>query len=317
MDRENSIRGGATRTTLKDQFGRPVDSLRISVTYKCNYKCIFCHSEGVLTPRMKADVFTADDYGFIAKVLSSYGVKYYKLTGGEPLLREDIHDIVAAIKPYAEEISLVTNGSLLLEKAKLLAEAGLDRINVSLHALKKDVYEYITGGAKLLEKVLAGIDEALKYGLKVKVNFLLLKSNLEDLPRVLDFAESKGINVNIIELVPLGVPRDVYEKEHVPLSEVVYLVEERSIRKQYREFQNRPVYVLRSGIRVEFVMGFMNRFLCAGCTRIRLTSDGCFKTCLYLEQPVVCIADVVKRRDGEGLAELFKNTVKLRKPFFT
>ena len=299
-----------------DRYGRRVDSLRISVTYKCNYKCIFCHSEGLLTPISKVDVFTAEDYGFIARVLSRYGVKYYKLTGGEPLLRSDIGDIVAAIKPYAEEVSLVTNGSLLLEKAKILAEAGTDRINVSLHALRRETYEYITGGSGLLDRVIKGIDEALNYGLRVKLNYLLMKSNLEDLPRILEFAEARGLNVSIIELVPLGVPPEVYAREHYPASPIVEYLEKISASKYIREFQNRPVYVLKSGIKVEVVIGYGNRYLCSACTRMRLTPDGCFKTCLYVEKPSVCITEAVKKRNEEELVRLFRDAVLMRKPFF-
>jgi cyclic pyranopterin phosphate synthase len=303
--------------TLRDSYGRYVDRLRISVTGRCNYRCIFCHFEGLSRAGPEAEALTADDYSFIAYVLRKYGVRYHKLTGGEPLIREDIHQVVSGIKQYAEEVSLVTNGSFLLERAGPLAEAGLDRLNVSLHSLRYEVYEYITGGSKLLSKVLKGVDEALDRGIRVKVNFLLMKSNIDDLPRVLDYAESKGLDVNVIELVPLGVPAGVYSREHLPTPTVLNIIQERSIRTETREFQNRPVYVLRSGIRVEVVIGYGNKFLCAACTRMRLTPDGNLKTCLYAEKPTFNIVEAVKRRDEEMLTELFKKAVLARKPFFS
>jgi cyclic pyranopterin phosphate synthase len=305
----------STQYLLKDLFGRPVDRLRISVTDRCNYRCIFCHFEG--TTRGSGEVFDAEDYGFIARVLSRYGVKYYKLTGGEPLLRDDIHEIVANIKRYAEEVSIVTNGSLLKEKVKLLAEAGLDRLNVSLHAFTDDVYRYVTGGSNLLYRVLEGIDEAINYGLKIKINFVLMKSNLEEFPKILEYAISRNLDLNVIELVPLGTPQDVYRKEFVSVTEVLKFIEEKSVSRYVREFQNRPVYILANGSRVEVVIGYGNRYLCSACTRMRLTSDGCFKTCLYVEKPVICIVEVVKNRDEETLAKLFKEAVYARKPFFT
>lgn len=306
----------STYLPLRDSYGRPVDRLRISVTNRCNYRCLFCHSEGISRVDSVAEALNAEDYGFIAYVLRKYGVKYYKLTGGEPLVRDDICEIVSNIKRYAEEVSLVTNGSLLSEKAGPLAEAGLDRLNVSLHSLRSEIYEYITGGSKLLSRVLEGIDKALDYGIKVKVNFLLMKSNIDELPRILDYAESKGLDLNVIELVPLGVPAGVYSREHVPTQTVLNLIEGRSIKVEIREFQNRPVYVLRSGIRVEVVIGYGNKFLCAACTRMRLTPDGSFKTCLYLEKPTFNVVEAVKRRDEEALVKLFKEAVLARKPFF-
>lgn len=300
---------------VRDRYERPVDRLRISVTSKCNYRCIFCHFEGV--QRVSEDILSPEDYGFIAYVLKDYGVKYYKLTGGEPLLRDDIHMIIANIKRYSNEVSLVTNGSLLLEKARLLAEAGLDRLNVSLHALRDDVYNYVTGTSKLLDKVLKGVDKALEHGLKVKLNFVLMKSNIDELPKVLEYAELKSLDINVIELTPMGISEEIYLREYVPISKVLNFIEEKSVGKYVRDFQNRPTYILRSGLKVEVVIGYGNRYLCSACTRMRLTPDGCFKTCLYIEKPVIYIVDAVKNRDRDLLAKLFKEAVLLRKPFFT
>lgn len=300
---------------LKDRYGRPVDRLRIIVTSRCNYRCVFCHFEGVT--RTSEDVLTPEDYGFIAYVLKDYGIRYHKLTGGEPLLRDDIHTIIASIKHYSDEVSLVTNGSMLTEKAKLLAEAGLDRLNVSLHTLRDDVYDYVTGTSNLLGKVLRGVDKALEYGLKVKLNVVLMRSNIDDLPKVLEYAEQKKLDISLIELIPIGVPREVYSKEYVPISEALKIIEERSISKHVRDFQNRPIYVLRSGIRVEAVIGYGNRYLCNACTRMRLTPDGYLKTCLYAEEHPIRIVEAVKNRDRDRLIKLFREAVLMRKPLFT
>jgi cyclic pyranopterin phosphate synthase len=306
---------GMLNSVLIDPYGRVIDSLRVLVTSKCNYKCIFCHSEGVFyTP---VDVFDASDYEFIARIASKLGIKYYKLTGGEPLIREDISDIVKSIKPHAVEVSLVTNGSLLLEKAKSLAEAGLDRLNVSLHSLNEETYKYITGGSRLLSRVKLGIDEALKYGLKIKLNYLVMRSNLDEFKKIIEFAESKGLNVNVIELIPLGVPSSVYKDEHVQITPITKYLEERSTHKYYRELQHRPVYVLNSGIKIEVVMGYGNYLFCSKCSRIRLTPDGYLKPCLYVEEPRVSIIDAVKNRSEEKLIKAFREVTMLRKPYFT
>lgn len=301
--------------TLRDLYGRVVDSLRISVTWRCNYRCIFCHAEGTIG-HDKHEVFDSRDYEFIAKTLSRFGVRYYKLTGGEPLLRDDIHEIVRLIRKYASEVSLVTNGSLLASKAESLARSGLDRLNVSLHSLKEDVYEQITGGSRFLSRVLEGIDEALRHGLKVKLNFLLLRSNIAEFPQIVDFASSRRLDINVIELEPVGVPVEIFKREHVSIAEVLDYLEKTSIRKYDRNFQNRPTYVLPGGSKVEVIVGFQNKFLCSACTRMRLTHDGYFKTCLYVDEPQVSIVDAVKRRSEEELIRLFKEAIYMRKPFF-
>jgi len=288
--------------------------LRILVTSSCNYNCIFCHREGIFWNTR--DVFSADDYGFIADVASKLGVKYYKLTGGEPLVRRDIHEIVASIKPYSSEVSLVTNGSLLSLKAGVLAEAGLDRVNVSLHSLNPEVYRYITGGSILLKRVLEGIDRALDYGIKVKLNYLVMKSNIGEFTKIISYAESRGLSINVIELIPLGVPPGVYEKEHVGVGEIIKYLEEKAVKKYFRELHNRPVYILDSGVKVEVVVGYGNYLFCSKCSRIRLTPDGYLKPCLYVEQPRISIVEQVKTRNREELIKAFREIVLLRKPFF-
>lgn len=301
-------------TVLQDPYGRVIDSLRILVTMQCNYKCIFCHNEGVF--RASREELNPLDYSFVARVASKLGIKNFKLTGGEPLLRDDIVEIVKNIRPFAREISLVTNGSLLLERARSLAEAGLDRVNVSLHSLRAEMYRYITGGSKLIATVIRGIDEAIECGLKVKLNFLVMKSNIHELPSILAFAESRGLSVNLIELIPLGVPEAVYRAEHTELTDVINYLEGVSKSKYYRELHNRPVYVLSSGIKVEVVIGYNNYFFCKKCSRVRLTPDACLKPCLYVEGPCVSILDSVKSRDEESLIRAFQEVTALRKPYF-
>ena len=305
----------AALSALVDPYGRVIDSLRVLITSRCNYKCIYCHREGIFTSA--DEVFSSEDYGFVAKVARKLGVKYYKISGGEPLVREDVHHIVKYIKEHAEEVSLVTNGSLLAVKARELAEAGLDRVNVSLHSLKPEVYRYITGGSTLLKQVLDGIDRALDYGIRVKINYLVLKSNIEEFKDILKFAESKGVDINVIELIPLGVPREVYTEEHTPVSSIIKHLESVAIKKYYRELHNRPVYVLSSGIKVEVVIGYGNFLFCSKCSRLRLTPDGYLKPCLYVESPRVNIVRLVKERDEEGLVRAFKEITSLRKPYFT
>lgn len=299
-----------------DRYGRHVDSLRISVTTRCNLNCVFCHREGITGSR--DELLTAEDYGFIAKVASELEIYYHKLTGGEPLIREDIGDIVKYMKEYSKSVSITTNGVFLEKRAKTLADAGVDYLNVSLHSLNPIVYSYITGGSspKLLAHVLKGIEEALNLGLKIKINFLVMKVNIDQFREILNYASARGIDVNVIELIPLGTPPQVYVTEHTSVDPLISFLEEVSVEKHVREFQNRPVYTMPNGIKVTVIKGYGNPLLCAKCSRLRLTPDGKLKTCLFIEEPSVDILIYVKNRDEKGLHDAFVKAIMLRRPFF-
>lgn len=305
----------ASDSRLVDPFNRLIDSLRILVTSRCNYRCIFCHREGVFSTTKEE--LTPEDYGFLAKVANELGIIYHKLTGGEPLIRDDIAQIVREIKPYSKEISLVTNGYFLVEKAKDLADAGLDRVNVSLHSLTPGIYEYITGGVKDLQRVLDGINRVLDYGVRVKLNYLLMRSNMLEFEKIIRLAEDLHVDVNIIELIPLGVPRAVYSREHISIKPVVDYLEKNHVRKYYRELHNRPVYVLESGIKVEVVIGYGSGLFCSKCSRLRLTPDGYLKPCLYVDEPKIYIARAIRERDRDSVVKAFKDITRQRKPYFS
>ncbi len=297
---------------LRDRYGRAVDRFRVSVTQRCNHACIFCHREGIF--RFEEEALDPEDYGFLAKVSKTLGITKYKLTGGEPLVREDIADIVRELRYYSNEVSLSTNGSLLKNKARSLAEAGLDRLNLSLHSFKDEVFTYITRAP--LKPVMEGLIEALDVGLKVKINFVVMRSNVNEISRLLDFASRVSVSANLIELIPLGTPQNVYMKEHVSLSEVEDLLEKRATRKYYRDFQNRPTYVLDSGVEVTLIRGYGNPYLCSGCTRLRLTPSGKIKVCIYREDVFVDVKEALKNRDALAVEEALKKATLLREPYF-
>ncbi len=297
---------------LVDRFGRPLTHLRISVTSRCNHRCIFCHREGVVEELLRE--LSPEDLGFVARVASRLDITNYKLTGGEPLVRDDIVGIVQEIRPYASSISMTTNGSLLKKYARALVEAGLDYANVSLHSLKPSVFHEITGGK--LEPVLEGISEALDSGLELKLDFLLLKHNRDEVESILDFASSMGVSINLIELIPLGMGREEWSRLHESLDPVVKMLEEKAVKKTVKEFQNRPTYILPSGIAVTVIRGYGNPDMCRACTRIRLTPDGRLKTCIFRNDNLVDAWDAIKSRDEEKLAELIREANKRREPFF-
>lgn len=298
---------------LIDRWGRPVMELRISVTASCNYNCFFCHREGHSRGRSE---MKPEEFGSLVRVLSKQGVRRVKLTGGEPLIREDIEEIVREIKLAGiEEISLVTNGFFLRDKACSLKEAGLDRVNVSLHSLKREVYEKITG-VDGLERALAGIEEALKCGLTpVKLNFTALKGvNEKELWEIVRFASERGLRVQFIELLTSDPSLSAY---HYSLEDFQRELEGIAVRKEVRQLHNRPIYYLRNGTVIELVRGNFDPLFCMNCTRARVTHDGFFKPCIAREDNLVDFLSIMRRGGSdEEILEKFKEFMKLREPYY-
>jgi cyclic pyranopterin phosphate synthase len=301
---------------LRDGFGREVDSFRIVVTMRCNYNCIFCHREG-LTGLDRAEVLTPDDYRYLAYVSRKLGIVYFKITGGEPLLRRDTPEIIKGIREYSKEVSLTTNGYFLKNLAGKLADAGLDRVNVSVHSLNDEVYQAITRTRGSVKLILEGIEQALDHGIKVKLNFLAMKINLGEFEKIIEYASSKGVDVNVIELIPLGTPHHVYLEQRTSLDPIIEKLHRISSNITISNFQNRPIYTLSSGIKVNVIKGYGNPDLCARCTRLRLTPEGWIKTCIFLEEPFVDISKELKNKDEYGVVEKIKKAVSIRKPYFT
>lgn len=311
VNSESAGRDGVA--ALVDRFGRPVDRLRISLTLRCNHSCIFCHREGI-GGGVGGRELGWRDWAFVAEVASRLGIRYVKLTGGEPLVREDIVEVVAAMSERLEEVSMVTNASLLKPLAGRLAEAGLSRINVSLHSLREDTFRTITGGS--LSRVLAGIRAALDAGLRIKVNYLVLKQNAGEFEDILGYAASIGADVNVIELIPLGTAGPEYGRLHARLDRIEEWLSRRAVRFWESSFQGRPTYELPEGIRVYLIKGFGNPALCARCSRLRMTPEGFIQTCIYRPDQVVDAREAIVGRDAEGLAEAFAKATSLREPYF-
>ncbi len=298
---------------LIDRFGRALTHLRISVTSRCNFRCIFCHMEGIVGGI--GDELTASDWGFLASIASELGIKYYKITGGEPLVRSDIVDIVHEISVYSDELSLTTNASLLERYAVKLVDAGLDRLNISLHSLRREVFRAVTGGGDL-DRVLRGIRAAVDTGIPIKLDYLVMTINISEYRDIIGFAEEIGADLNIIELIPLGLAVKDYSRLHVTLDTIRDYLERISIRKYIRKFQSRPTYVLPTGIHVTLVSGYCNPELCMNCTRLRVTPDGRLKTCIYRNDNLVDIREAILKRDREAVKRGFEKANMLREPFF-
>ncbi|MCW4037204.1 MAG: GTP 3',8-cyclase MoaA [Candidatus Bathyarchaeota archaeon] len=304
---------------LCDTYGRCLNNLRISVTQRCNLNCFFCHREGEnvfgqeLTPKEIAD---------IVKMACELGMTKVKITGGEPLLRGDIVEIVSRIVLHAEEVSLTTNGVLLEGKAEALRSAGLQRVNVSLHAMDPLTFKRVTGHEGL-RQVERGIAAALENHLDpVKVNMVVLKGiNDHEIHQMIDFTGHVGAILQLIEFQPVQNDNwNPWNRFHCDLSAIEGWLEEKAYKTQERVMHRRKKYYLKrnSGVAcVEVVKPMHNSEFCRNCTRLRVTSDGKLKPCLLRNDNLVDAVTYVRgRKNLEGLEKAFRKVVTLREPYW-
>jgi cyclic pyranopterin phosphate synthase len=304
------------KEVIRDRYARPIISLRISVTQRCNLKCFYCHREGQSPSNVE---MSPNEIARVAEVAAGLGIRRFKITGGEPLLRCDIEEIVKRIAsvPNVEEVSMTTNGVFLAEKAAGLAKAGLQRVNISLDSLDSQTYNRITGGQ--VNPVIEGVKEALKSGLQpVKINTVILKGlNDFEIPEIMSFARKTGAIVQLIELEPIGLDSETYLKYHHDLQDVED--ELRRVAEQVdvrRLMHNRRKYLI-SGLEVEVVRPIDNSEFCASCTRMRLTSDGKLKPCLMRNDNLVDILTPIREgTSNQDLEKLFMEAIMRREPYF-
>jgi cyclic pyranopterin phosphate synthase len=302
---------------IRDDYGRPVLNLRVSVTQRCNLRCPYCHREGeVANPSTE---MTKDEIVRIVGVAVGLGISRVKLTGGEPLLRSDISDIVKGISSLRglRDLSMTTNGTSLASRAKGLREGGLNRVNISIPSLDADTYRALMGGN--LRDVLRGIRAAVDAELfPVKLNMLVLRNvNHHVIPKMISFAERTGTILQLIELEPLNITASYFKRYHYALDAV-----EEELKKQARrvvtrgDMQNRRVYFLPR-VKIEVVPPIENTEFCLYCTRLRVTSDGWLKPCLMRNDNLVNVLTPLRNgADDEELERLFLEAVKRREPYY-
>lgn len=303
---------------LVDRYGRPIDRLRISVTQRCGFNCFFCHREGE-TGGLKGEM-TVEEIARIAGVAYGLGIRRFKLTGGEPLERSDIVDIVSAIRGLGSlgDFGMTTNGYLLSQLAEPLKEAGLMRVNVSVPSLKPEVFSFITG-LKDLSRVLKGVEAAVEAGLNpVKLNMVVLKGvNEGEVWDLVDYARRVGAVLQVIELETLNVEDEVFRSFHADLSSIEEELKRRASRVYVRKLHLRRRYVLPCGVEVEVVKPMHNMEFCANCSTLRVTSDGWLKPCLLRSDNHVDILTPMRMgASDKELEGLFLKAISLREPFF-
>jgi cyclic pyranopterin phosphate synthase len=299
-----------------DNYERPVLNLRVSVTQKCDKHCPYCHREGETNP---STVMTVKEIVRIVRIAISIGISRVKLTGGEPLLRKEIVEIVRGINGLKglTDLSITTNGTYMKGLAKDLKKAGLNRVNVSLPTLNPNVYNNLMGGD--LQDAIEGVKAAVEAGMQpVKLNMLVLKNvNDHEITKMIQFAVQTGTILQLIELEPINLNKTYYERYHLSLDEIEQKLKKLASETRIRKYmQKRRVYVLPK-VKVEVIRPIENTEFCANCTRIRVTSDGKLKPCLMRKDNLVDILIPLRNgADDKKLTETFIEAVKRREPYY-
>ena len=306
----NSVTPGAEK--LVDKFGRTVDYVRISVTDRCDFRCVYCMEEEMtFVPR--AQLLTLEEIHRIGQAFTELGVSKIRITGGEPLVRRNVIKLFEDLGrlPGLEELVTTTNGSQLVKMSRDLKNAGVKRVNISLDSLDEEKFRRITRVGEL-SSVLAGIDAALDAGFeKVKINSVILKNrNHDEVLDLVDFASSKGMDISFIEEMPLGVIAEHDRAEAYYSSDQIREdLQQRFTLVPTTEKTNGPSRYFRvkeTGTRVGFISPHSHNF-CGDCNRVRLTCEGRLLLCLGQEHSVD-LRHVLRSHPGE--LEPLKNAIR-------
>ena len=306
-------------TSMIDPFGRAVSYLRVSVTDRCDFRCVYCMAED-MTFLPKADILSLEELDRLCSAFVRKGVKKLRLTGGEPLVRRNIMSLIRSLGRHLktgdlEELTLTSNGSQLARFADELVDAGVRRINVSLDTLDPDRFEAITRWGKL-DKVLGGIDAAKKAGLHVKINTVALKNfNEDELDRMIEYCGENAFDMTLIETMPLGEIDQDRTDQYLPLSKVRERLEKTWTLTDIPFKTGGPArytQVEETGQKLGFITPLTHNF-CEGCNRVRLTCTGTLYMCLGQDDAADLRAPL-RASEGDDLLETAIDEAIGRKP---
>jgi len=298
---------------LIDRFGRKITYIRFSITPRCNFNCIYCSSH--IGEEAESKEFSKDDIAFLFRIVSGLGIEKVRITGGEPLLRKDIIDIVqsASINKNIKEIVLTTNGSLLRQLAQPLKDVGLTRVNISLDTLRREVFEEITQ-RDFFEKVMDGVSASINVGLTpLKINTVLMKGiNEEDIIPIAELSLKYPVIVRFIELMPVG--NNGFWKDHyMSFAEALDIIKRKynlSAGKGSKGEVADYYKIIGSEGKIGFITPVSQHF-CDTCNRIRITATGKIYPCLFSNKSID-IWEVVKLQDRDELIKLIKKSVAVK-----
>ncbi|HED6833031.1 TPA: GTP 3',8-cyclase MoaA [Campylobacter coli] len=294
---------------LIDQFGRKINYLRISVTQRCNFRCLYCMPKIPFNHQPKENLLSFEELFLFVKVAIDEGIEKIRITGGEPLLRKDLSVFIKMINDYKQDLDLAitTNGFLLKDFAKDLKDAGLKRLNISLDTLESKKAK-ILAQKDVLDSVLSGIDEALSIGLKVKLNTVALKGlNDDELIPLLEFAKSKNIQIRFIEFMEnihaygklQGLKRD----------EIIQILSQKYQVKLIKKAEKAPVSIYSANDYEFGIIDPHSHEFCDSCNRIRLSAEGLLIPCLYFDE-ALSIKEAVRKGDINAAAKILQEVLR-------
>jgi GTP 3',8-cyclase len=301
---------------LTDKFGRVHDYLRISVTDRCNLRCVYCMPEEGMEFEPEDRLLSFDEITEVVRVLAGYGVRKLRITGGEPLVRKNLEQLIAQLSaiPGIEDIALTTNGIYFASRAERFKAAGLTRINISLDSLKADRFSLITRGGDI-RRVLDSIEAAYRVGLApIKLNVVLMKGlNDDEIQDFLSLTLERNVQVRFIEYMPIGHDNQDWRDRYLPLSTVL----ERCADMGWTAEPSGDVYgngpsqnykIAGSAGSFGLIHPVSDHF-CETCNRLRLTADGNIKPCLYWSDEFNVRSAI---GDDRKLAELFFRALEVK-----
>jgi cyclic pyranopterin phosphate synthase len=271
---------------LHDKFGRQITDLRISITDRCNFRCVYCRSADPENYRDHDEILSWPELDRLATIFRSLGIRKIRITGGEPLVREGVEDYIARLHAMGvEDLSMTTNGHLLAERCERLLAAGLRRINISLDSLASERFERITR-TKSFSTVMQGIEAAQKSRLApAKVNAVLVRGlNDDEVESFAEFARDRGVIMRFIEFMPLDADRHWTRDLVVPAAEIFQRIHTRWPLEQipHERSETARKYRFADGAPGEIgLIAPVTQPFCGHCSRIRLTADGKLRTCLF------------------------------------
>jgi len=303
---------------LTDGFGRRITYLRLSVTDRCDLRCRYCMSEAMsFLPRK--EVLSIEELGHVADAFVARGVRKIRLTGGEPLVRRGIDDLARHLGRHLatgaiDELTLTTNATRLADHAQALADAGIRRVNVSLDSRDPERFRHITRTGDLAQ-VLDGIAAGLAAGLAIKINMVALKGlNEDEIEPMIRWCGERGLDLTLIETMPLGVVDEDRTDRYLPLDGVRVALAQRFTLEPIDRRTGGParyVRVAETGTRLGFITPLTNNF-CDGCNRVRLTASGRLYMCLGHDDQMDLKR--VLREDGAAALDAALDVALLAKP---
>lgn len=308
-----------TQSNMIDPFGRAIDYLRVSVTDRCDFRCVYCMAED-MTFLPKRDLLSLEELDRLCTVFIEKGVRRLRLTGGEPLVRKNIMHLVRQLSRHLksgalDELTLTSNGSQLERFATELADCGVRRINVSIDTLDADKFHAITRWGKL-DKVMRGIEAAEAAGLKIKLNTVALKGfNEDEIPEMLCWAHGRGMDMTVIETMPMGEIDGDRTDQYLPLSLLRTQLEKQFTLTDIPFKTSGParyVEVAETGGKLGFITPMTHNF-CESCNRVRITCTGMLYMCLGQDDSAD-LRDALRASEGNDLLAETIDRAIARKP---